>query len=263
MRSKDWGKFAVLVLLGIVLPRLMLFYTICGLLDFKRSKRISTEDLKRYFLGNGILTWVLSPLNLIMDLISHENKGIFTLTDLPEDYQLEINDMIILANNNKDEIIRELDNRMTEKKRGMIFFKWYGKNNDTSINIPAFHNEYKYINTIGVSVFNKNQSTSTHYGPLRATFRVLYNLVPQKNNSIYIKVADQTHYWHDNPLFIFDDTLVHQSVNGSEDLRYVMFIDIIRPSNSHEGILKGIINTVRFLMMSSNRIFYKNWDVLK
>lgn len=263
MRNKDWGKFAILVLLGIILPRLMLFYLMCGLFDFQRSKRISPEDLKRYFLGNGILTWVLSPLNLFMDLISHKNKGIFELEDLPKDYQLEISKMIELAVNSTNQIIQELDQRMLEKKRGMMFFKWYGKNNESSISIPAFHNEYKYINTIGVSVFNKNQSTSIHYGPLRATYRILLNLVPQQNDRIYIKVADQIHYWHNNPLFIFDDTLVHQSVNGSENLRYVMFIDIIRPSNHHEGILKAIINTVRFLMMSSNRIFYKNWDVLK
>lgn len=263
MRNKDWGKFAILVLIGILLPHLMLFYTVCGLFDFQRSKRLSPEDLKRYFLGNGILTWVLSPLNLLLDLISHKNKGIFQITDLPVEYQNEINEMIELAKNNKDEIIRELDQRMAEKKRGMMFFKWYGKNNVNSISIPAFHNEYKYINTIGVSVFNKNQSTSIHYGPLRATYRILYNLVPQQNDRIYIKVADQIHYWHDNPLFIFDDTLVHQSVNGSESLRYVMFIDIIRPSNDHDIILKSIINTVRFLVMSSNRVFYKNWDILK
>jgi hypothetical protein len=263
MRSKDWGKFTIFVIIGFFLPRFMLFYTICGLLDFKRSNRISTEDLKRYFLGNGMLTWALSPLNLAMDLISDINKGIFKLDDLPSDYQEEILDLIAIAKTNQDKIIQELDKRMNEKKRGMLFFKWYGKNTASTFTIDDFHNEYKYINTIGVSVFNKNQSTSTHYGPIRATYRVLYNLVPQQNDRIYIKVADQTHYWHDDPLFIFDDTLVHQSVNGSEQLRYVMFIDIIRPSKNSSAILKGVISAVRFLMMSSNKIFYKNWDMLK
>ena len=33
-----------------------------------------------------------------------------------------------------------------------------------------------------------------------------------------------------NPLFIFDDTLIHQSFNEEDDLRYCAFIDIIRPS---------------------------------
>lgn len=262
MRSKDWIKFAILIAIGFLIPRVMLFYTICGILDFKRSNQCDTSDWKRYFLGNGILTWVLSPLNLFMDLISAPNKGVFKLNDLPPEHQAEINDLIDLAKGKQAEIITELNNRMANTKRGMIFFKWYGKNINASLNIPEFHKEYKYINTIGVSVFNKNQSTSIHYGPLRVTLRVLYNLVPQQNERIYIKAAEQKHFWHDNPLFIFDDTLVHQSTNGSDQMRYVMFVDILRPSN-HQGILRGIMQIVRIAMLSSNRIFYKNWDMLK
>lgn len=262
MRSKDWLKFAILIVIGFLLPRFMLFYTICGILDFKRSNQLDTSDWKRYFLGNGIFTWILSPLNLAMDLISNPNKGIFKLEDLPTDYQDEINNLVSIATNNQTQIISELNSRMTNTKRGMIFFKWYGKNINASFDIPEFHNEYKYINTIGVSVFNKNQSTSIHYGPLRVTLRVLYNLVPQQNERVYIKVANQKHFWHDNPLFIFDDTLVHQSTNGSEQMRYVMFIDILRPS-VHLAILKIIMQAVRMAMISSNRIFYKNWDMLK
>ena len=59
----------------------------------------------------------------------------------------------------------------------MIFFKGrYGKNVDASIDVPEFHRDFKYIRTIGVSVFNKKQSTGKHYGPLRVTLRVLYNI---------------------------------------------------------------------------------------
>ena len=261
MRSKDYLYILVLAIIAIFIPRIILFYVVCGIIDFHRSKNFDITNWRRYFLGNGLLTWILSPFNLLMDLLCDKNPGVYTLEDLPYECQSEIKQLMVLADN-KPEIITELRNMMEQKCRGMLFFKWYGKNIDTSLSIPEFHQEFKYINTIGVSVFNKKQETSIHYGPLRITLRVLYNLVPTKNDEIYIKAADKTHLWHDNPLFIFDDTLVHQSVNRSDNLRYVMFVDILRPSN-HLGLLKHLVNGVRFVMISYNRVFYKNWDMLK
>ncbi len=262
MRIKDWIKILVLVGIAFLIPRTMLFFLICGLLDFRRSKRYQLVDVKRYFLGNGILTWVLSPFNLLMDLISQRNKRIYKFGNLSYSCQNEINKVIATAKN-KPEIITALGNLMEEKKRGMIFFKWYGKNiTNKALNIPEFHEQFRYIKTIGVSVFNKNQSTSIHYGPLRVTLRVLFNLNASFNNNIYIEAANQRHYWHDNPLFIFDDTLVHQSVNRSDQLRYCMFIDILRPSD-YIPLLNSILSCLRVLIISFNRIFYKNWDMIK
>lgn len=261
MRNKDWIKLLILLIIGFFLPRIGLFYLICGILDFQRSKRFDVTSYKRYFLGNGILTWVLSPFNLFMDLITKKNEGIYNIADLPLECQNEINAITEIAKN-KPEIIENLSSRMEEKKRGMIFFKWYGKDITNSLNIPEFHNKFKYIRTIGVSVFNKNQSTSIHYGPLRVSLRVLYNLNPSHNENIYIEAANKRHYWHDNPLFIFDDTIVHQSTNNSDDLRYCMFIDILRPSN-YLNVVDKILNVVRVFIISFNRVFYKNWDILK
>ena len=152
---------------------------------------------------------------------------------------------------------------METTKRGMIFFKWYGRNIDNaSFDIPEFHERFRYLKTVGVSIFNKKQKTSIHFGPLRVTMRVLYNLVPLHNDGVYIKAGNQTHLWHDNPLFIFDDTLVHQSVNGSDELRYCMFVDILRPTR-FVGLLDTILAGLKTLIISFNRVFYKNWDMIK
>ena len=112
----------------------------------------------------------------------------------------------------------------------MIFFKWYGENIDTFVNAPAFHRPWKYVQTIGVSVFNKKVSTSKHFGPIRPTLRILYNLNDIDDNSAYIVVGNVTHYWKDGKLFIFDDTLMHQSFNESDKIRYCLFVDMLRPS---------------------------------
>jgi beta-hydroxylase len=59
---------------------------------------------------------------------------------------------------------------------------------------------------------------------------VLYNVNDIKDKSAYIVVGNTTSYWRDNKLFIFDDTLLHVSANETDQLRYCMFVDILRPS---------------------------------
>ena len=261
MRIKDWAHILVYLVIGYFIPRISLFFLVCGVFDFSRSDRFELTDWKRYFLGNGILTWLLSPFNIFLDLMSHSNRGIFKLSELPSECQNEVNQIIEVAKN-KPEIITEIGAMMQDRRRGMMFFKWYGKNIENSLNIQEFHNKFKYIRTIGISVFNKHQSTSIHYGPMRVTYRVLYNLTPAKDKSVYIKVGGRTHFWRDDPLFIFDDTLVHRSVNESDQARYCMFIDILRPSK-FMSVLDVILTLVRYITVSYNKIFYKNWDMLK
>ena len=70
---------------------------------------------------------------------------------------------------------------------------------------------------IGVSIFNKKASTGLHFGPLRLTLRVLYNINTIDDPNVYVTVGDVTHRWRDGKLFIFDDTLQHQSVNESDN----------------------------------------------
>lgn len=252
-------KVILTVLFIYLLPKLSAFYLLCGILDFSRNHTYEWSSINRYFFGNGILTWVLSPFNLLMDLISRKNKGIYELSDLPKDYQEEIN--YLIQTFSEKNILDTLKEKMESKKRGMVFFKWYGKNIDTFLKMDEFHKDFKYIRTIGVSVFNKRTSTSLHFGPLRVTLRVLYNFNPTQNNTIYIQVGDHIHYWHDNPFFIFDDTLMHKSVNDSDQLRYCMFVDVIRPTR-YPAFLRFLVQSLQLILLQVNNIFYKNWDFL-
>ena len=69
---------------------LTLFMVVCGVIDVRRHRKITYQLLEKYFLGNGLLTWMLSPLNLLADLLSHRNRVIYTLEDLPADHRREI-----------------------------------------------------------------------------------------------------------------------------------------------------------------------------
>ena len=63
-------------------------------------------------------------------------------------------------------------------------------------------------------------------------------------------------------LFIFDDTLLHQSFNKSDKVRYCLFVDILRPAPS-PAPFAAIVHGARFFLKGYNYLFYKAWDVIK
>jgi len=242
-------------------PRLAIFYALCGTYDACRNRPVNAETLRRYFIGNGWGTWMLSPINILLDLLSlpYINKGVYRLADLPPAYQDEVTRVIRVAND--ADLVRQLEERSKENQRTMFFFRWYGANTNTSPNVPAFHQPWKYVQTIGVSIFNRRISTSKHFGYLRASLRVLYNLNDMKDDSAYIVVGDTTSYWRDNKLFIFDDTLLHLSANDTEQPRYCLFVDIVRPT-LFPHLMAGVLTVVRYLTQSFKFIYYKNWKII-
>jgi hypothetical protein len=244
-------------------PKVFGPFLLCGIYDVCRNRKLNGFVIKQYFLGNGFFTWFLSPLNTLLDIISlpYINKGVYRLEDLPGPYRAEVQRLIDAAH--ADNVVGKLEETASSRSRTMVFFKWYGANVPAVVDIPAFHEKYRYIKTIGVSVFNKRQSTSKHFGPFRATLRVLYNINDVTDPNAYIEVGDVKHVWRDNKLFIFDDTLMHQSFNETDQARYCLFVDILRPSLFAAPLLTLAINTTRVFLQGANGIFYKNWDVVR
>jgi hypothetical protein len=245
----------VLAPFAFFFPKIALFYAACGAYDLSRNRPLNLTTVRRYFIGNGFLVWMLSPINILLDLFSlpYVNKGIYRLEDLPPDYQNEVRRLIKVTDD--ADLVHKAEERAKEHKRAMIFWRSYGVKCDTIVNVPAYDEPWKYIKTIGLSVFNKKVTTSPHFGWLRPTLRLLYNINDIKDESAYIVVGNKTHYWCENKLFIFDDTLLHLSANATDQLRYCMFVDILRPSPfpwlmaavvAVEGYLNSIFKFVRF-----------------
>ncbi|HEY1377662.1 MAG TPA: aspartyl/asparaginyl beta-hydroxylase domain-containing protein [Gemmataceae bacterium] len=237
-------------------------YVALGLIDFARNRRRTLAALDRYFAGNGVFTWLLAPFNLLLDLLClpYRNRGVYALADLPAPYQDEIKALIEAAH--RSDLVGKLQAKMGDRRRGMIFFKWYGKNVQTSVDVPEFHQRHKYIRTIGVSIFNTRQSTGKHFGPLRVTLRVLYNVNDIASDNVYIQVGRHVHRWRADKLFIFDDTLQHKSCNESDEVRYCLFVDILRPSLI-PGVMSGILTVVRVAVARFNAAFYQHWTFIK
>jgi hypothetical protein len=237
-----------------------------GLYDVVRQRCDNKAGLfKQYFLVNGALTWLFSPINTLMDILSLPfiNKQVYKIDELPQQHQKEINQ--ILNNCPKQDLIHAVETLQAQSDRTMLLYKWYGFNIKQSQPCELFHQSYQRILTIGVSTFKAQTQTSRHFGWLRANFRVLINIDDTENlgEGAYINVNQQTHVWkEDGPLFIFDDTVLHQSFNSTNQARHCLFIDIVRPS-----LLTPLItNFVKCLgYLSINIPFIRktsNWDVV-
>jgi len=233
------------------------FWIVCGFIDVSRHKTMNIKLLKEYFFGKGIPTFALSPLNLFADLLSFQNSHTFKIENLPLSHQNEINQIIKLFDENKNIIEKRF--LSAKDNRNMLFYQWYGKNLDESI--PEFNQSFKFIKTIGVSLFREKTSTSRHFGPMRLTYRILYNFNKVKKVGSYIEADGTINTWKKNPLFIFDDTLIHQSFNEEDDIRFCAFIDIIRPSYLNHVMLI-LLSTVGFLLKKTRGMFYKNWKMI-
>lgn len=234
----------------------------CGVIDVSRHRKVTYELIEKYFMGNGILTWMLSPINLLADLFSYRNKGQYELEDMPAEHRREIEACVHEFIANGDLIKAHIAKSLEQNKRSMLTFKWFNAAQTTELRIPAFEREYRFIKTIAVSAFNTRERTSWHFGPLRLTFRVLYNLEPIDSRDVFIEVDDRVHYWVGNPLFIFDDTRFHRSINDVDHPRYCLFMDIVRPNYSRAAF-DVAVRIASAISGSFKTLFYKNWSFIR
>ena len=264
MTSRILRKLAIATVVLVVclyfIPIITIVWLAAGLIDVLRNQRRDGMLFERYFLGNGIATFLLSPLNLLVDLVCYPNKGVYRFEDLPADWRAELDSVLDVFRQRKKEIIAEIDQTFESGRRGMYLYVWWG--NENPHDIAEFKRDFRFVKTIGVSVFSGKESTTWHYGPLRLTLRVLYNLTPVRHNRIFIECQNHKHFWHDNPLYIFDDTLMHRSVNEYDARRYCVFIDIMRPTRL-PGLLSGLISIVAVIFERRNAMFLKHWKILR
>ena len=241
------------------IPLIALF--LCGLWDVTRNRGFDLSVFRQYFFKNGIGTWFASPLNILMDILAlpNINKGVYELEDLPEEYQAEISGLLKTVDDSR--LVERLEGYMEGSARAMIFFKWYGRNVECPVEMQEFNSDYRFVRTIGVSAFKERESTSRHFGPFRPSLRLLYCLNDNVGEDAYIKVGRVENHWRDKRLFIFDDTLLHQSFNETDDPRYCLFVDIIRPSYLPFAF-DFAVSVIRVFFQGMNGVFYKNWKLV-
>jgi aspartyl/asparaginyl beta-hydroxylase (cupin superfamily) len=242
-----------------LIPLVTVFYILCGVLDVLRNEKRDFYLFQRYFSGNGFTTWLVSPLNHLIDLVSFRNRKIYGLEDFSPEARNEIEGVLDVFKSNKDAIISRIESELDGAKRGMFIYRWFGLRHNREV--PELDQEFKHVRTIAVSVFEGKERTNFHFGPLRMTLRVLYNLTPVPNAEVFIEVGNTRHYWRDDPLFIFDDTLMHRSINDHDGRRHVVFLDVMRPSPL-PGLLRAAVVPISLVARAAKDIYYRRWKLL-
>src|SRR5215469_14995457 len=77
-----------------------------------------------------------------------------------------------------------------------------------------------------------------------------------------IQAAKDVDRWRDNKLFIFDDTLMHESINQTDQARYCLFVDMIRPT-PFPAVMRATVYVTRLLTESFKFVYYQNWKVIQ
>ncbi len=124
LANKGAKRIIPLTLALYFIPKITLVFIVIGFIDVSRNRPLSWKLLEQYFFVNGVLTWLIAPFNLIIDVISlpFRNHGIYTLDDLPPDYRAEIEDVIKTLKNNP-KLMDDLGEIAKNEDRTMVFFK--------------------------------------------------------------------------------------------------------------------------------------------
>ena len=136
-----------LTILFYFVPVIALIFVVCGIIDISRHRVVTGDLATKYFTGNGLPTWLLSPLNVFLDLISARNKIVYRLEDFPDAERQEIECVLKTFDDQREEIIGDIREKMAGKARSILFYKWYDKNTNDAV--LAFNRDMTYVKTIG------------------------------------------------------------------------------------------------------------------
>jgi beta-hydroxylase len=86
------------------------------------------------------------------------------------------------------------------------------------------------MKTAFFSILLPHKHIPEHRGPYKGVLRYHLALkVPQAAENCGIKVGGEVRHWQEGKSLIFDDTFPHQAWNDTEEIRVVLFLDIVRP----------------------------------
>ncbi len=86
------------------------------------------------------------------------------------------------------------------------------------------------VETALFSILEPGKRLPVHRGPYNGVLRVhLALVVPQAAERCWIRVGGERRTWARGQLLIFDDSLPHEVHNDTDEIRVVLFLDVVRP----------------------------------
>lgn len=86
------------------------------------------------------------------------------------------------------------------------------------------------MKTAFFSILLPHKHIPNHRGPHKGVLRYLLALkVPELKEQCRIRVGNDIQHWEEGKSMMFDDTFPHEVWNDTDDIRVVLFLDIVRP----------------------------------
>ena len=119
------------------------------------------------------------------------------------------------------------------------------------------------MKTAFFSILLPGKHIPEHCGPYNGVLRYHLALkVPQEREKCCIRVGDEFGYWTEGKSMMFDDSFPHEAWNSSDEIRVVLFMDIVRPVKLPVSLINGlIINLIRWSpYIQDARKNQQQWD---
>ena len=86
------------------------------------------------------------------------------------------------------------------------------------------------MKTAFFSILLPGKHIPKHRGPYKGVVRCLLGVkIPEPKELCRIRVAEETRHWEEGKAMLFDDSFPHEAWNETDDIRVVLFLDIVRP----------------------------------
>lgn len=104
------------------------------------------------------------------------------------------------------------------------------------------------LKTAFFSILLPGKHIPEHRGPYKGVVRCHLALkVPPAKEQCGIRVHSETRYWEEGKCLIFDDSFPHEAWNKTNEIRVVLFLDIVRPMSFPASIVNHLlINLIRW-----------------
>jgi beta-hydroxylase len=130
--------------------------------------------------------------------------------------------------------VQEEQRELTQDDRWKVFlFYAYGARFDRNCALCPRTTEIVEsipgMTTAMFSVLLPHKHIPPHTGPWKGVLR--YHLAlrtPADETAARIRVGSRTEHWRDGRSLLFDDTFEHEAWNDSDEIRVVLFVDVIR-----------------------------------
>ncbi len=119
------------------------------------------------------------------------------------------------------------------------------------------------MKTAFFSIMLPGKHIPEHRGPYKGLLRYHLALkVPQDREKCLIRVGNESRHWSEGKSLLFDDSFVHEAWNLTDEIRVVLFMDIVRPTKLPVSILNHLlINLIRWSpYIQDARKNQQQWD---